>query len=441
MITLEVSPEVIHTEAQLRLDLKRHELADNWHKTIVQTSSSGEVLGWARQAENPSHLVRFFEGKGGFCAVVTDEELIYFALPGSHLILSDTEVQLPGNFISGKPRHLVFEQSHTPTQTATHQAMILGAGLATRFEPISGDTTGLPKPGVPLVGEDSVIIAIVKLLRKHGFTRILVNTFYKPECLKQQLNSVSDVEIVFIDEEQPSGTAGGLAKALEKGLVDIAKPIMIIQGDAITDADLSFLMNTHQSHQAAVTIGGQIVTDNDVHKFGIIETDGTGEDTQSGQVTSFKEKPSLAEAGNSRFANAGFYILAPEVYGLFSEIYQRLRKNDQLYDYAKDFFPEVLSATQAFQILDHQSKEPMIFWAQAVGGYWSDMGNPTQYLEALRDVYEGVLDIDRSENLQDYYDHGIVYWPGTKTLAQQKTVSLSGNVIVASRQDCTNSSW
>lgn len=430
MITLEISPDMLSVRSAPALDMNI-QAEDSREKTIIQTTPDGQVLGWARQSENPKHLVRFFQGKGGFCAVVTNETLVYFGLPGSRITLPDTEVELPGEPIPGKPADLVYSLSQTPPQTVTRQAMILGAGLATRFEPVSGDTTGYPKPGVPLAGEDSVIVTIAKHLQRHGFTRLLVNTFYKPECLKTQLATISGMDVQYIDEAAPSGTAGGLLKAFQQDLVDTTQPIFIIQGDAVTDADLSFLLNTHQDRHAAVTIGGQIVPDRDVDKFGIIETDGAGTDRQSGNITSFKEKPSLAEAGPSRFANAGFYTLAPEIFPLFVETGERQLAGGKLYDYANDLFPAVLSAIGSKRIRENKTGEPMPFWAQAVGGYWSDIGNPTQYIEALRDIYAGRLQIDLPANTVDFYDNGIAYWPGAKALAIQDHALLQGNVIVA----------
>jgi NDP-sugar pyrophosphorylase family protein len=431
VITLEISPDVVSPEAETVLDMKTQATDDNLEKTIIETAPSGEMVGWARQSQNPQHVVRFFQGKGGFCVVVSNEDIVYFGLPGSRIILPETEVELPGDFIGGKPKGMIYPQSHQTRQTVTDQAMILGAGLATRFEPISGDTTGYPKPGVPLVGEDSVIVAIAKLLRQHGFSRILINTFYKPECLKEQLAALTDVEIVYIDESAPSGTAGGLGKALQQGLVDRSKPILITQGDAITDADLSFLMATHEARGAAVTIGGQIVQDEDVHKFGIIETDASGGDGQSGNITSFKEKPSLAEAGKSRFANSGFYILSPQIFDLFSACFEARQRENKLYDYAQDFFPAVLKANLDKLILEPTSQTSMGFWAQAVGGYWSDMGNPAQYIEAVRDAYANLLEIDLPTDVSDYYENQVIYWPGTKAISQQEGAQLSGNIVVA----------
>ncbi len=430
MITLEISPEAVKPEQHPAFEMKTDAPEGEWEKTTVYTSPSGTPLGWAKQKKNPTHLVRFFQGKGGFCAIVSNDDVIYFGLPGSRIELNDTIVEIPGEPIQGKTETLLYPNSNTPVQQVTPQAMILGAGLATRFEPISGDTTGLPKPGVPLAGEDSVIASIAKLLKKHGIKTIYINTFYKPDALKRQLAGLQGIELVYIDEDAPSGTAGGLSKALEQKMLDANAPIIIIQGDAITDADLSFLLNTHQQRHAAVTIGGQIVSDRDVHKFGIIETDASGGDGQSGNIVSFKEKPALEEAGPSRFANAGFYILAPEVFPLFLQGWKNTQANQAIYDYAKDFFPLVLDAVQNRQLQD-ASGQPMGFWAQAVGGYWSDIGMPEQYIEAVHDVYAGRLSLDMPANPADFYENGIIYWPGTKALAQAAQAQLSGNVIVS----------
>ncbi len=433
MITLDISPDVVLAHQDIPLNMLSEPQNDDSEKTIIKRSEEGDILGWAHQRKNPRHTVRFFEGKGGFCAIVTSPKLVYFGLPGSKIVLEDTEVELPGRRIEGKSEALIYPQNVGPQQTLTSQAMILGAGLATRFEPISGNTTSYPKPGVPLYGDQSVIQIIAKHLEHHGFSNILVNTFYKPRHLKQQLTALDNLNISFIDEESPSGTAGGLLKALKNNQVDRRKPIFIIQGDAITDADLSFLAKTHQQRHAAVTIGGQIVPDEDVNKFGIIQTDAMGGDEQSGNIISFKEKPSLSDAGTSRFANAGFYILSPEVYELFIAIGDKQLASGQLYDYAQHFFPAVLDESKKGNLRDSKTNEPMPFWAQAVGGYWSDMGNPTHYIEAVRDIYAGKLACPPIADPSEYYDKDIIYWPGAKSQAQSEGAKLEGNIIVALR--------
>lgn len=426
VITLETTPDSV----QNTLPLTIGPAVEDDGTICIRDEETGHIKGLAVQAPNARAQVRFFSGKGGFCAIVNQDDLIYLGLPGGKIELPGTSVDIPGEWVKGRDASKVPTRTHTPTQTVTKQAMILGAGLATRFEPVSGDTTGYPKPGVPLLGEVSVIYAIAEHLKAHGIERILINTYYKPQVIKAQLAELSGVEVVYIDEDQPSGTAGGLAKALEMGIIDMTQPIFVVQGDAITDADISHLLNTHVAQNAAVTIGGQIVSDDEVHLYGIIETDAAGQDGQSGNITMFKEKPSLADAANSRFANAGFYILAPEVMPLLLHGWQR---HKGMFDYAQHFFPLVLGSIWNNQLFNATSGDPMRFWAEAVGGYWNDIGNPRQYLESLADMAAGLVETLCPKTSAAFYDNGVVYWPNTRDLADQQQAKLTGNVIVTRR--------
>lgn len=417
-----------------------------WRQSALLSMEPGkEPVARVQQAPGAATDVQFFQGKGGFAAIVSTNDLSFIALPGSHIELSDTILDLPGSPIGFSPKEvskLVYDENFKP-QTVTNQAMILGAGLATRFEPVSGDTTGFSKPGVPLVGEDSVIVAIAKHLKRHGFNRIVVNTYYKREPLKQQLREhVPGVEFVFIDEEKPSGTAGGLARALKEGKIDRRKPILIMQGDAVTDVDLSLLVNTHARQKARATIGVQMVSDDEISKVGIVQTDRAGNDGESGRITSFLEKPTLAQAGDSRLGSTGMYVLSPEVFGRFERMSDQKIKQDKIFDYAQDFFPALLRGTRAENIWNrfadavipgHRNRTNL--WAQQLGGYWSDVGNPTQFIQAVKDAYAGRLDIALPANVRDFFENGVIYWPGAKTKAEAAGAKVEGNVIVARKPE------
>jgi NDP-sugar pyrophosphorylase family protein len=95
-----------------------------------------------------------------------------------------------------------------------------------------------------------------------------------------------------------------------------------------------------------------------------------------------------------------------------------------LLDFATDIFPEILSRSQA---------EPSLgpFWAQAVEGYWSDIGNPIQYIESIHDLYAGKVNIALPQDTHRYYREGIIYWEGAAELADREGASLKGNVVVA----------
>ena len=400
-------------------------------------------LGTLIQPENASHEVELFWGKGGFMAVIRSPRgAIYFALPGASVRVGQTVLTLEGLPIVSNPEKPVrtLAKAHPPQRYST-QATILGAGLATRFERISGDSTQYSKPAVPLAGQCSVIEVIANGLVSHGFSRVIVNTFFKPESLKSCLSRCDGAQVSYIDEAQPPGTAGGLRKMLTDSqfmsLLDVNQPLLVVQGDSVTDASFSELMEAHISHGALVTIGCQLVAEKDVDKFGIIVTDQSGMDGQSGRIIGFQEKPKREDA-KSLLGNTGFYIFAPAAFPMVKDIYDQLllkaRKEaadagqplpDEVpIDFANDIFPAILERTR-------QKTDLGAFWAQTVEGYWSDIGNPTQYLESVRDVYAGKVNIPLPADVLDYYEEGIVFWEGASRIAKSEGAVLTGNVVVA----------
>ncbi|MBX2861727.1 MAG: nucleotidyltransferase family protein [Vampirovibrio sp.] len=425
-------------------DTPLYELAETEgsHSLLIRHQTTQETVG-AIQSEGASTAdVLIYEGKSGLSVVVTSSLGVrYFGLPGSSVSVEGITVSLQGDPI-GQSQNNGASGPTAETQTVTAQATILGAGLATRFEPVSGETTQYAKPAVPLAGDRSVILCITDVLAKHGFSSVFINTFYMPDSLKASLKPSPIKNIQYLDEDQPSGTAGGLRKAIENpalGILDPAQPVLVVQGDAVTDADFSGLLQAHQEQNALITIGCQYIGDEDVDKFGIVVTDQAGSDQVSGSVQGFMEKPALAEAGSHRLANTGFYVFAPEAYPMILACYEAKRQaagtggTDEIdLDFAKDIFPYLMQQIQS-------GATSKTFWAQKVSGYWCDIGNPAQYVQSIHDIYAGKADLVMPETAGEYYDQGILYWPGAKKASEAEKPSLSGNVIVALPYQPTNS--
>jgi NDP-sugar pyrophosphorylase family protein len=407
-----------------------------WTRTLIWLSPENEgdssplacIVQPSNQPEQvPSFRFQILDAKSGIFATVWSPRLKYILMPGSRL-------EYQGQFLSlsnGSPPLAtptdqlapLPQRSPTPAQGVTHQAMILGAGLASRFVPVSGDWTGLPKPGVPLVGEDSVIVTLARHLQRHGITRLLVNTYYRPEVIKEQLATVAGLEVMFIDEAAPSGTAGGLVKALEQGLVDRSRPILILQGDAVTDADLSELLISHQDHPSVATIGVKRIADAQVNQLAIVATDQSAPDGQSGFVQFFKEKPSLAEAGPHRLGSIGFYVLSPQAYEGFVALGKQCWQKRSEYDYAMDYLPSLLPGISGipYQLYAHTLSEPF---------YWSDIGRPDQYLASLRDLYSGRLQLPLPAHGRHFFDQDVAYWGQARRQVEIEGVHLTGPAIV-----------
>lgn len=408
-----------------------------WTQTTVwapygEGGGSLQARAIVYQSPDSGADIRFLEAKAGVFGIVDAAGVRFILLPGSELTIpSEVDLVMPGAWIEAKtPQGAVLAtQRERAAQTVTDQAMILGAGLASRFVPVSGPWTGYPKPAVPLIGEDSVIVCLAKHLRRHGIRRLIVNTYYMPDVIKAQLSRLEGLECVFVDEAEPSGTAGGLVKALDAGLVDLERPILIMQGDAVTDADLSTLIETHARQQPWVTLGTKRIHDDEVSMMAVVETDHSGPDGQSGHVLSYKEKPTLAEAGDSRLGSIGFYVLSPEALALFSERGHEHWCGDAEFDYAHHYFPSLLS--QWRQLGDGQpaSQSPIYACMIPQPFYWSDIGRPEQYIATVREICQGQVGLDLPPEPDASCLDGIIYWPGAAEAVQNSGIIAQGNVI------------
>ncbi len=404
----------------------------DWDTRTVGVKGSKD-FATVKQARNSQVDVEFHNGKKAQTAIVTTPNARYIVLEGGRLQLPDTVVELQGDTFSGK-----IDQVKVPApqeihpQTATPQAFLLTAGVGSRFEPVSGDITDLPKPAVPLIGRESIARNIVKLLQAHGMNDVLVHTFYKRLQVHKSLAGIPTVR--FMDDPEAPGSAGALYKALKANLIDTTKPVVIIAGDAVTNGDLSQLVRKHVETGAGVTIGVQEVSDEDVPNFGIIQTDNpTGKD--SGEIQSFLEKPSLQQAGKNRLGSTGIYVISPEVYPtiiacgdvIFNDTSRP--KKDRIYDFGMHFLPMWL------QLGKFKAKQPgkSHMYAEVMPGYWNDAGNPIDYLRTVNDIARGLMGRSLASRLKRFYENGVLFWEGTKAKAKLDGAKVSGNVIVTKK--------
>lgn len=106
------------------------------------------------------------------------------------------------------------------------KAFIFTAGMGTRLRPY---TDHVPKPMVKLLGQP-ILAHIIDQLIKVGVTEITLNTHYKPEVIKQYVDTRKDVHINISDEADGIlETGGGLKKALH---FFNNEPFYAINGDA-----------------------------------------------------------------------------------------------------------------------------------------------------------------------------------------------------------------
>ncbi|HEX6538307.1 MAG TPA: sugar phosphate nucleotidyltransferase [Candidatus Dormibacteraeota bacterium] len=233
------------------------------------------------------------------------------------------------------------------------KAVVMAGGEGSRLRPL---TSRHPKPLVPVVGVP-VIEHILRLLRTHGISEVVVTLAYLGAEIRNRLGDGSDLdmEIEYVVEDRPLGTAGSVRNAAH--LLD--ETFLVISGDAMTDLDLTSVVDEHRARQSLATIVLQQVPN--PLEYGVVVTD------DEHNVEWFLEKPSWGEVFSDR-ANTGIYVVEPEVL--------RHIEPDQVADWSQDVFPAMLE--RGSPLRGYLSDD-----------YWCDIGSIPSYLQANWDALEG----------------------------------------------------
>lgn len=231
------------------------------------------------------------------------------------------------------------------------KAVVLVGGEGTRMRPL---TETVPKPLLPLLDRRS-LDHVLDHLARHGVDEVILSSPYLEATFDPFIESRGGhPAITWITETEALGTGGAIVNALDR-VGD--EPFFALNGDILTDLDLTAMRAFHQDRSASVTIALHHVQD--ARAFGLVATD------DDGRVREFREKPEDAIPGD---INAGTYLLDPEALGGWP----RGRK----VSIERDIFPAVIV-----------SGRPVYgFLASA---YWLDLGTPEKYLQAHFDMIEG----------------------------------------------------
>jgi NDP-sugar pyrophosphorylase family protein len=239
------------------------------------------------------------------------------------------------------------------------RAMILAAGVGSRLDPL---TRNVPKPMVPILNRP-VMEYLITLLRKHGFTEIMVNLHYLGDQIAQYFGDGSkwNVEIHWSFEEQLWGDAGSL-KRQESFFRD--ETFLVIGGDDLTDMDLTRVLKTHKEKNALATIALSLV--DDPSEYGIVLMN------EESRITRFLEKPK-GEVIFSNTANTGVYVFEPEIFELIPHGVFHL--------FGKQVFPLLL-------------EQHLPLFGHLTAAYWKDVGNLKIYQQTHRDMLQGLVNVE-----------------------------------------------
>jgi dTDP-glucose pyrophosphorylase len=167
-------------------------------------------------------------------------------------------------------------------------AVVMAGGYGTRLRPLTNE---IPKPMLPL-GDKPVVEHTINSLHKNGIRQVYMATHYKAEAFSNHFGDgrAFGVQIDYIQEDKPLGTAGVLA-ALPQG-DDL---LLVINGDIITDLSYGAMLRFHRESEAEMTVGVRQYEFS--VPYGVVEMEGTS-------IRGLQEKPT-----HHFFVNAGVYLL------------------------------------------------------------------------------------------------------------------------------------
>ena len=232
------------------------------------------------------------------------------------------------------------------------RAVVLVGGEGTRLRPI---TETMPKPLVPLMDRPS-LDHVLDHLARHGVHEVVLSSSYLEETFHAFVESRrGDPAITWITETEPLGTGGAIVNALEA--LDTDGSFFALNGDILTDLDLTTMTAFHRERGAIATIALTHVED--ARPFGLVPIQ------PDGRVLEFREKPTELVPGD---INAGTYILDPAALEGWAP--------GENVSIERQIFPELIEAGR-----------PVFGFVS--DAYWLDLGTPEQYLRAHFDILEG----------------------------------------------------
>ena len=231
------------------------------------------------------------------------------------------------------------------------QALVLAGGEGTRLRPLTYTT---PKPTMPLAGRPFLSF-MLDWAHSHGVDEVILSCGFMSDDVKRVLGDIYDgMRLRYVIEAEPLGTAGPVRLAHDEGLLQ--ERLFVLNGDVLTDMDLTAQLHSHERSGARVTLALYPVED--TASYGVVPTDAEG------RVEAFLEK-GAGEPPTDRI-NAGAYVVERDVVDGIPA--------GRPVSFEREIFPALVG-------------EGLHGFPAA--GYWIDIGTPERYLDATWDLLAG----------------------------------------------------
>ena len=243
------------------------------------------------------------------------------------------------------------------------KVVIMAGGKGTRIAQVNAT---VPKPMIPIEGKP-ILEYQIETLKKQGYTDIILIVGHMGNVIQKYFGdgSAFGVQISYIVEEQPLGTAGALYFLKD----EIQNDFLLLNGDIIFAVDIQKFLEYHCNQRTAATI----LTHPNSHPYdsGIIIAD------DKNRVTNWLHKEDERLWYKNR-VNAGLHMFSPRIFESFHEA----KKCDLDRDVLKPLIKEG-------ELSVYDSPE-----------YIKDMGTPDRYYAVIEDIKSGKVSAKNLKNKQ-----------------------------------------
>lgn len=220
--------------------------------------------------------------------------------------------------------------------------IIMAGGLGSRLGELTKDC---PKAMLK-VGNKPMLEHIIERFKEQGFYRFIISVNYLSDQIKTYFGHGEnhDIQIDYIEEKKRMGTAGAISLLNQFP----NEPVIVTNGDIITDISYDYLLDSHKLYNAVATMA---IREYDVQiPFGVVSL-------KEENIISLDEKPV-----HKIFVNAGIYVLEKTALEFIPK--------DQFFDMTDLFDTLIKSHHKVSSFPIHE--------------YWTDIGLIDQYERAYR---------------------------------------------------------
>ena len=340
--------------SDLSFDLVVKAIQNGGQRIVLVVDKSKKLIGTITDGDIRRALIRFSSFDINAKKVMNNNPITASEESNSNSLIALMRnkgiLHLPILDSNGLIKDLKTLESLTSIERKENSVFIMAGGFGKRLRPL---TNKLPKPMLR-VGGRPILENIIKNFISAGFYKFIISVHYMGDLIKDYFGDGSDlgIKIDYVFEEEPLGTAGAIGLLKERSV----HPMIVMNGDLVTQIDFNALLDFHILEKSSLTV---CTRDFEYQvPFGVIKI-------KNYKITEIIEKPT-----EKYFVNAGIYAISPEVIG-------RIASN--VYLDMPDLIEKLIKAKENVSVFP-------------IHEYWQDIGRVEEYKKANQDA--GILSGD-----------------------------------------------